>query len=84
MVFNKPEPNIPLTPLIDDVVHLPWHEVTLTAEDLEGAVCRAATTTRGPDGIPYGHLKPIALHLGRVMHKVALAIMSGQDAPDND
>eukprot|EP00971_Amphidinium_carterae_P151606 3005461-Amphidinium_carterae.1 len=81
MVFNKKEPDIPSTPLTDYVVHLPWHEVALTAEDLEGAVCRAATTTPGPDGISYGHLKPIAQHVGRVMHKVALAIMAGCEMP---
>eukprot|EP00971_Amphidinium_carterae_P256166 5086097-Amphidinium_carterae.1 len=81
-VFHKQEPTIPSTPLTSYVVQLPWSKLDLSPEDFEATVLRAATTTPGPDGISYGHLKSIAPYVGRLMHKVVHALMFGCQLPE--
>eukprot|EP00971_Amphidinium_carterae_P351956 6492357-Amphidinium_carterae.2 len=80
-VFQRNEPNVPLTPLAEYVVTLPWSTIHMEPQDFEEAVRHAANTTPGPDGISYGHLKCIAAPVGRLMAKLCDGLMQGQQLP---
>eukprot|EP00971_Amphidinium_carterae_P296595 5891985-Amphidinium_carterae.1 len=63
-VFDIVEPPLRDTPLLDHIVALPWASVELDAGTLSQALCATHSTSPGPDGITFGHLKPIAEAVG--------------------